>query len=164
VINQQVPHLIFLIGLPGSGKSTLAMALLQQCPQRRLVSTDAIRAALFGDAAVQGPWLKVWQAVEQQFTETVAQIQQGEVREGVFDATNVVRRQRRLAIALARRCGFTQITGLWMDTPLELCLARNQGRDRRVPEEIIQSMHRCLWGAPPSLADDLDELLILQPK
>jgi predicted kinase len=52
-----------LIGPPGSGKTTLAgqlAPLLQgESGQPGLVlSTDVIRAELFGDAGVQGPWVR----------------------------------------------------------------------------------------------------------
>ena len=50
-----------LIGPPGSGKTTLAHALAPLLSGAGgepglVLSTDAIRAELFGDAAVQGPW------------------------------------------------------------------------------------------------------------
>lgn len=154
-----MPRLILLIGLPGSGKSTLANQLVQQCSDRRLVSTDTIRASLFGAESIQGHWLLVWQAVGQQFRESVQQIQAGTVSEAIYDATNVVRKQRRQAIALARESGFTNITGIWINTPLWLCVDRNQARDRQVPKDIIYRMNRRLQGAPPSLLEDFDELI-----
>ncbi|UBF29757.1 hypothetical protein K9N68_14520 [Kovacikia minuta CCNUW1] len=73
--------------------------------------------------------------------------------------TNVVRKQRREAIALARDAGFTYITGFWLNTPLWLCLQRNEHRDRQVPVSVILDMHRSLMGAPPALQEGLDKLL-----
>jgi len=153
-------RLILLIGLPGSGKSTLAASLLQECPQRCLISTDAIRAQLFGSEAIQGNWLLIWQEVGRQMREAVRQIEQGQATEAIYDATNVVRKQRRQAIALARQSGFTHITGLWLDVPISVCVRRNQARDRQVPKDIISRMNRRLCGAPPSLQEGLDELII----
>ena len=46
----------FLIGLPASGKSTFASQINQQIPDSVIVSTDAIRDRLFGDATIQGNW------------------------------------------------------------------------------------------------------------
>lgn len=154
-------HLILLIGLPGSGKSSLTADLVQACPQRQVISTDAIRARLFGAEAIQGPWLNVWREVGYQFRQTVGLIGLGQVREAIYDATNVVRRQRRQAISLARHSGFTHITGLWLNVPLSICLARNQQRDRQVPEAIVLQMHRRLIGAPPSLQEAFDRLVII---
>ncbi len=152
-------HLILLIGLPGSGKSTVAAKLLIACSDRRLVSTDRIRAHLFGDEAIQGPWLKVWHEVGNQFRQTVQQIETGAAQDAIFDATNVVRKQRRDAIALARENGFTYITGLWLNTPLWICLERNEQRDRQVEPPVILNMHRSLIGAPPTLQEGLDKLI-----
>ncbi len=153
-------RLIFLIGLPGSGKSTLASQLLDG-DFRRLISTDQIRSHLFGDESIQGSWLQVWLEVRHQFQQTVQQIQQNQFQSGIYDATNAVRKQRRQAIALARRCGFTHITGIWLNTPLALCLERNRQRDRQVPEAIILRMSRRLYAAPPAKDEGLDELIEL---
>lgn len=178
---QRACHLIVLIGLPGSGKSTLAQVLVNNygCG---LVSTDAIRGRLFGDEATQGPWPQIWQEVEQAFR-GVTGVRSGqvvrkrrsdaanlltdspshEISHTLYDATNAARRQRREVILLGRRCGFWQITGLWLDVPLALCLERNRRRDRQVPEAIIEQMHRRLAGAPPSLSDGFDTLIHLPP-
>jgi predicted kinase len=155
----QTSKLFLLIGLPGSGKSFWATKLRQDCPRRRVISTDEIRSRLFGNAATQGTWLKIWRTVGLEFRQAVQQIAQGEVTEAVYDATNAVRRQRRKAIALARQCGFTQITGVWINPPVELCLERNQRRDRTVPLAVILKMHRSLTAAPPALPEGLDDLI-----
>ncbi len=153
--------LILLIGLPGSGKSTLARSLLTVDPQAKLISTDSIRAQLFGNEANQGSWLKVWLEVRQQFQDAVSQIQQGQASIAIYDATNAVRKQRRDAIALSRKSGFDRIIALWVNTPISTCLERNQRRDRQVPEEIILRMHRRLQSASPSLTEDLNGLIEL---
>jgi len=159
-MTQRIARLTLLIGIPGSGKSTLAAQLLRDRPAWRVVATDEIRAELFGAAHIQGPWAQVWQQVECQLRAAVQQIQQGDLDGVVYDATNAVRRQRRAAIALARQCGFEQISGIWLNPPLAVCLARNQARDRPVPEAVICRMYRCLTGAPPSVADGLNTLII----
>jgi predicted kinase len=146
--------LLLLIGLPGSGKSTLAKQLLTECPQMQLISTDAIRGQLFGSEAIQGPWLLIWREIERQFQQATT-ANQG----AIFDATNAQRQQRREILTLARDCGFTHITGLWVKTPVWLSLARNQQRSRQVPEAVILRMHRQLRDAPPSLSEGLDCLI-----
>ncbi|NEP91214.1 MAG: AAA family ATPase [Okeania sp. SIO2C2] len=145
--------LIILIGLPASGKSTLARKIVTRYPQCQLISTDAIRAQLFGDEAIQGPWLQVWQQVQQKFYQAVRQTSLA-----IYDATNAQRRQRRQVIDLAKESGFTHLTGLWLDKSLELCLTRNQQRQRQVPEEVIMKMYRQLTDAPPSCEEGLDIL------
>jgi len=155
-----VPQLIVLIGLPGSGKSYLAKQLAAQSSKgSRIISTDAIRSQLFGDETIQGSWLLIWQQIQQQFRDTVEQIERGKLSRAIYDATNAVRRHRKDAIALARLSGFTRIVGIWVNTPLTVCLERNRQRDHQIPEEIILRMYRRLQGAPPSLSDGLDRLI-----
>jgi predicted kinase len=151
--------LILLIGLPGSGKSTLAKKLLTECPQMPLISTDTIRGQLFGSQAVQGSWLLIWREIKRQLQQAIST-----ENTAIFDATNAQRRHRREVIALARDLGFTHITGIWVDTPVWLCLARNKKRSRQVPEEIILRMHRQLRDATPSLEEGLDRLIRLSEK
>lgn len=157
-LNAELPLtvLILLIGLPGSGKSTVAKQLMAQCPQMQLISTDAIRGQLFGSEAIQGSWLLIWREIERQLQEGIST-----GKTVIFDATNAQRRHRREVITLARDLGFTHITGVWVQTPVWLCLARNQKRDRIVPEDIILRMHRQLRDAPPSLEEGLDQILPL---
>ncbi|MGJ5673704.1 MAG: AAA family ATPase [Nostochopsis sp.] len=146
--------LFLLIGLPGSGKSTLAKQLVSQCPQRQLVSTDAIREQLFGNESIQGSWLLIWQETKRQFQRAIATDSTV-----IYDATNAQRRHRREVITLAHEIGFTYITGIWVKTPVWLCLARNQRRQRQVPEDVIFAMYRQLRDAPPSLEEGLDYLI-----
>jgi len=155
--------LILLIGLPGSGKSSVAQQLLAADPRRQLISTDAIRKQLFGDEAIQGPWLLVWREIQRQFLQAVELISHTAAGEAIYDATNTQRRHRREVITLARSTGFNHITGLWIDTPVWLCLARNRRRDRQVPEDAIFRMHRQLRDAPPTLQEGLDRLIRYTP-
>ena len=146
--------LILLIGLPGSGKSTLASKLVAEYPGSHLISTDAIRAQLFGSQEIQGEWLLVWRQVRQQMRQAVEQSAMA-----IYDATNAVRRNRREAIALAREVGFSHLIGVWLETPLSVCLDRNQRRERTVPEEVILQMHASLLNAPPTQEEGFDYLI-----
>lgn len=146
--------LILLIGLPGSGKSTVASKIVAAYPQSHWISTDAIRARLFGSEEIQGQWLLVWRQVRWQFQQAVKCSPMA-----IYDATNAVRRYRTDAIALARETGFAHIIGLWLDTPVSLCLERNQKRDRTVPEEVIFKMHTSLLNTPPMAQEGFDYLI-----
>ncbi|MCU0526427.1 MAG: AAA family ATPase [Elainella sp. Prado103] len=149
--------LVFLIGVPGSGKSTWAAAF-QKNHTCQLISTDRIRAELFGDEAIQGDWGLIWAAVQQQFQPAIQQIRAGEIEVALYDATNTKRRYRRDLIQMARSSGFNHIRGVWLNPPLAVCLERNRHRSRQVPEAVIYRMHRQLWGAPPRLREGMDQL------
>lgn len=156
-----MPDLHLLIGIPGSGKSTYAAGWSSISPGRTVVSTDAIRAALFGDASIQGSWQLVEREVERQFRQGVRVVYPVTRAPILYDATNARRDQRQHMISLARSCGFTSITGIWLPIALNVALVRNQQRDRCVPESVIVQMHHDLCGAPPQLEDGLDVLVRL---
>ncbi|MFM7424480.1 MAG: AAA family ATPase [Elainella sp.] len=135
--------LVLLIGVPGSGKSTVATRF--HSLGYPVISTDQIRAQLFGDPAVQGAWPLIWQQVEQQFQQAA----QSEL--ALYDATNARRRGRREVIRLARQTGFGRVCGLWLNPPLDLCLERNCQRSRQVPEAVIRRMYQQIRTSPPML-------------
>ncbi|MGD1941737.1 MAG: AAA family ATPase [Leptolyngbyaceae cyanobacterium] len=151
-----------LIGLPGSGKSTWANQFHQSAPSLVVISTDQIRAQLFGHAATQGPWLQVWHRVTEQLQETVEHTRQGHVTGAIYDATNMQRQGRRTVIQAARAAGFTRLLAVWFDLPTPLCLHRNEQRSRQVPPDVIETMARQLAGAPPHCDEGFDALYRLQ--
>jgi predicted kinase len=133
-----------LIGQPASGKTTLARSLAPLLtapgePQAVVLSTDALRAEVFGDAAVQGPWPDIQRRLHQRLLEAVAA-----GRPVIVDATHA-RRAWRLAItqalALPRP---VEWIGWWLFTPLPTCLEWNARRQRPVPVPVIQEMAAAL--------------------
>ncbi|WP_430711860.1 AAA family ATPase [Nodosilinea sp. AN01ver1] len=153
--------LLMLVGVPGSGKSTWARDFVLAHPRYRIVSTDTIRATLYGNETIQGDWRQIWHQVVVQWQQSIAAIQRGELEGVIYDATNARRRNRREAIAAARHLGFAPIALGWFDVPLSLALERNRGRSQPVPIDIIATMHRQLQGAPPSVAEGVDQVLLL---
>ena len=151
-----------LIGLPGSGKSTWASHFNQSAPPFVIISTDQIRAQLFGNAATQGPWLQVWQRVTEQLRATAEQARQGHISGAIYDATNGQRQGRRTVIQAARAAGFNRLLAVWLDAPITLCVHRNGQRSRQVPTEVIETMARQLAGAPPHCEEGFDALYRLQ--
>lgn len=133
-----------LIGPPASGKTTLAHALAPLLspdgePPALVLSTDAIRDEIFGDAAVQGPWGEIEQLLQQRL---LTAVEQG--RPVIVDATHA-RRAWRLALtqalALPRP---VEWIGWWLFTPLPTCLEWNARRARPVPVPVIQEMAAAL--------------------
>ncbi|MEO0985269.1 MAG: AAA family ATPase [Cyanobacteria bacterium J06639_14] len=147
-----------LIGLPGSGKSTWAQQFVNINQPLMLVSTDQIRAQLYGDAIIQGEWLQIWSEVKQNFRRGSWATQKGDFAGVLYDATNTRRKSRREVIQAARTVGFTRLLAVWLDTPLVCCLHRNAQRSRQVPAEVICAMARQLAGAPPHCNEGFDVL------
>lgn len=142
-----------MIGLPGSGKSTWADQFCKQRPDYELIATDTIRYQLFGDEAIQGEWRLVWREVQRRLKVARDAIALNQLTGVVYDATNARRRHRREFLEAAQSHGYDPIHALWLDTPLAVCLARNQSRARTVPPEVIEKMHRQLSDAPPGEAE-----------
>ena len=133
-----------LIGQPASGKTTLAKALAPLLsapgePPAQVLSTDAIRAEVFGDAAVQGPWVDIQQRLHQRIQECVAA--------GIpviVDATHA-RRAWRLALTQALPLPApVEWIGWWLYTDLPTSLEWNSRRERAVPVPVIQEMAAAL--------------------
>jgi predicted kinase len=158
-----MPTLLCLVGLPASGKSTAVAPIQTLYPNLMVVSPDRIRADLYGDAAIQGDWAAIESVVERGLRQASAAIALGQSPVAIYDATNANPTHRIEAIALARDCGFTTVIGLWFDVPIVLCLSRNQDRDRRVPEAVIERMDVMLRSHPPQLADGFDRVIRITP-
>ncbi len=130
-----------LIGPPGSGKTTLAgqlASLLQGASGEPglVLSTDVIRAELFGDAGVQGPWDEIRALMLQRLREAVAA-----GRPVIVDATHARRPWRLLYTQQLQLPQPVEWIGWWLTTPLEQCKAWALRRDRPVPEAVIVEFH-----------------------
>lgn len=138
----------FLIGVPGSGKSTFA-AELAKLGNYRLVSTDAIRQQLYGDASIQGDWLAIEEKV---IAEIVDAIAQGYAV--IYDATNAKRMWRMVFLMKLKVLTPAAVWMAWyLQTPIAVCKLHNQQRDRQVAEVIIESMYKSLQNFPPIAAE-----------
>jgi predicted kinase len=136
----QIGH--FLIGVPGSGKSTFARQLAR-VTGGAIVSTDRIRAQLFGDEAIQGDW----RAIE---AEAIAKIRSTarDRRPVIYDATNAKRCWR---IEMLHKLGDLDVLwmGWYLTPPLSRCQQFNRQRDRQVPDAVIEAFYRSLRRFPP---------------
>ncbi|MBD2536539.1 WYL domain-containing protein [Nostoc flagelliforme FACHB-838] len=159
----------FLIGIPGSGKTTFAVELAK-LGNYRIVSTDAIRQQLYGDASIQGEWSQIEEKV---ISEIVDAIAQGD--SVIYDATNAKRIWRiDLLIKLNSSLACLVQQGeevLWMgwylQTPIATCKLWNQKRTRQVPDMIIENMHKSLLEFPPVAAEgfaSVKEIDVTSPK
>jgi predicted kinase len=137
----------FLIGPPSSGKSTFAKQLIQLNPTARIVSTDAIRALLFGDESIQGDWSLVEQKVLSQMQEAF-----DAGCPVIYDATNARREWRQSILRRVSRSDVQWIA--WhLQTPLYLCKAWNAKRQRQVPEAAIEEFFQALRDNPPQQSE-----------
>ena len=122
-----------MCGVSGSGKSTIAKDLAKRY-DGLIVSTDRIREELFGDANVQRQNGRVFELAFERLKEGL------ETNHCViFDATNLTKKDRAKVLEVVNGVehkGFNRVC--WVNSTLENAVARNQGRERKVPTEIIE--------------------------
>lgn len=137
-----------LIGCPSSGKSSLAATIVEHYSHYRIVSTDKIRAKLFGDETIQGKWSEIEPEVFRQI--------EGYITAGypvIYDATNAKRPQRMALLEHLNHYQGVNWLGWYLTTPLATCLQWNQNRERQVPEGVIKRMSASLKRFPPITAE-----------
>jgi predicted kinase len=140
------PSLVVLIGPAGAGKSSLAARLFSP---DEILSSDAFRAAIAGDAADQRATRPAFAALHRALARRLAA-----GRLTVVDATNVERHARLALVRRARAAGIPAVA-LVLDLPAELVLARNAGREGRVVDPAVVRQHLA------ALRDVLDRDLLL---
>ncbi len=146
--------LILLIGIPGSGKTTLAQKLVEKNFKR--ICADDIRGELFGDAIIQGDSSQVFGIFFERLEKLLA-----EGADIVVDNTNLNSKQRQPILERATAAGYTDVQLWLLDVPLAVCLKRNAGRDRVVPEDIVTNYHNELNRIRPKRSEG--KLVILRP-
>lgn len=136
-----------MIGLPGSGKSTVAKSIASNTTAV-IISSDEIRAELFGKAEIQENTGLVFQTM---FNRTKDNLNMG--NSVIYDATNLHSKQRRHLLSMLPKCKKIAVLVL---TPYTVCLERNKSRERVVPENVIRNMY--LSFQTPNIGEGFDEV------
>jgi predicted kinase len=143
---------VLSIGLPGSGKSTWF--------KRHNIlplSSDMVRILLFDEVA------------EQRYQDLVFSTLRTMLRARLLarrpwnylDATNLSPHERRSWIKLAHDFGY-EAHAVFFDVPPEVCMERNQRRDRNVPEDVMQRMANKL--RPPKFEEGFAKITVVRLK
>lgn len=121
--------LVLLVGPPAAGKSTFAAGLVAagSVEPQDVLSSDAYREALTGDASDTSADRRVWVLLRRDLEERMAA-----GRTTVVDATNVFPRRRGRHIRVAKAHG-RPVTAVVFDVPLDELLRRNAARPSPVP-------------------------------
>jgi predicted kinase len=143
---------VLAIGLPGSGKSSW-FKRHQVTP----LSSDLLRALLFDDPT------------EQRFQDLIFSNLRSMLKARLIarrpmnyvDATNLSPHERSGWIKLAKDYGY-EVQAVFFDVPVEVCLARNQRRERKVPEDAMRRMAGKL--KQPSFDEGFSKITVVKVK
>ena len=143
---------ILAIGLPGSGKSSWFKR-----HNITPLSSDLLRALLFDDAT------------EQRFQDLVFSNLRSMLRARLIarrptnyvDATNLTPHERHSWIKLAKDYGY-EVQAVYFDVPVEVCLERNQRRERVVAEDVMRRMAAKL--RPPTFEEGFGKITVVRVK
>src|SRR5947209_3670405 len=140
------------IGLPGSGKTTWF--------KRRGVvplSSDMLRNLLFDDITEQRYQGLVFSTLRSLLRARLI----AKMPWNYVDASNLSPHERRQWIKMARSFGY-DVHAVFFNVPIEVCLARNARRERRVDEEMIRRMAERL--RPPSFKEGFSKIIVVKVK
>jgi predicted kinase len=143
---------VLAIGLPGSGKSSWFKR-----HNITALSSDLLRALLFDNPT------------EQRFQDLVFSNLRSMLKARLIarrpmnyvDATNLTPHERHSWIKLAKDFGY-EVHAVFFDVPVEVCLERNQRRQRVVPEDVMRRMAGKL--RPPTFEEGFAKITVVRVK
>lgn len=149
---------IVMSGVSGSGKSTWAenyKANQESFGKKyKIISTDAIRKEILGSEENQADGKKIFEIAFSRISKSLKN------KENViFDATNLVSKNRRAIINKFRNIFGVKFICVYMNTSLKDCLARQNLRKRKVPNEVVS--RQMLKSSVPIYEEGWDKIIII---
>jgi predicted kinase len=138
--------LIITVGLPGSGKTTYLARLGVNA-----ISSDEIRRLIADNPYDQTMNARIFGVVRYLIRQRIAASRPVTY----VDATHLTLWERKPYVKLAHRYG-CELNAIFFDVPVETCIARNQARDRVVPEEAIRKMAQQM--IPPTTREGFTQI------
>ena len=145
-------YVVLTIGLPGSGKTTWF--------KRRGVtplSSDLLRTILFDDISEQRYQGLVFSTLRSLLRARLI----AKMPWNYVDATNLSPHERRQWIKMAKSFGY-EVQAVFFDVPFEVCMERNQRRERVVSDDSMRKMAERL--RPPNFKEGFSKITVVRVK
>ena len=140
-----------LIGPPASGKSTYAQKLAAEY-NAVILSTDKIRAALYGDESIQGVWNEIEAILYKDIKNAIKAN-----KNIILDSTHYKKEYRAKIIKKfswdVLGANSSEFSAYYFNYPFALIYSRNKHRPRRVPFDVLAAMYKELELRPPLLSE-----------
>lgn len=133
---ERLSKFIMLVGLPASGKSTLSETLKEEF-EAVILSSDQIREELSNDINNQTINTDVFEVMNSRANELL--INGTNV---IYDATNLNRKRRKHLVHHVIKANEKVV--YLLNTTIDTIRRRNEQRDRKVPNEVIDKMYKTL--------------------
>jgi len=144
--------IIMLIGPPASGKSTAAENISRRENNAVILSTDKIRAALYGDESIQGVWSDIEAILYKDIKNAIKAN-----KNIILDSTHYKKEYRAKIINKfswdVLGANGSEFSAYYFNYPFALIYSRNKHRPRRVPFDVLAAMYSELSAAPPLLSE-----------
>ena len=134
-----------LIGAPASGKSTHAEKLAAEY-NAAILSTDKIRAALYGNESIQGVWADIEAILYKDIKNAIKAN-----KNIILDSTHYKKEFR--AKIIKNFSKYSEFSAYFFNYPFTLIYSRNKHRPRRVPFDVLAAMYKELELRPPLLSE-----------
>ena len=140
-----------LIGAAASGKSTAAPKIAAE-NNAVILSTDKMRAELYGAEHIQGFWPDIEALLYKRIKNAIKQN-----KNIVLDSTHYKKEYRAKIIKKfsydVLGANSSEFSAYYFNYPFTLIYIRNKHRARRVPFDVLAAMYSELSAAPPTLAE-----------
>lgn len=148
------PNLIILCGIPGSGKTTWAKEYASKNLNTLHLSSDAIRAELYGDENIQGNPAEIFPLMQKRAVEAL-----NAGNDVIYDAINITRKDRAGIIGVCPKFAHIKCVIIW--APIETCIERDAARYRTVGKAVVDKMLKRFQF--PYYDENIEEINIIRP-